>query len=241
MSSIFDTAQVKSYHSDIEEVFLPSSKTYINWEESKLLDESVEYKEIVMVLDADRAMATPEASLPKGFSFRFFSGEEDIENWCRIEASVKEFASETDARKHFQNEFSTRIEDLKKRCIFILNEDGLPIATAMGWLSNADIKSRLHWIAVCPEYQGLGLGKLVSQKAINVCAELLPNQPVWLSTQTTSHRAVLMYHKFGFNMLKSEMQLKERSSYIEDYDKAIEILATVLKPEDVKSLRGTTV
>jgi len=206
-----------------------------------MIDESVEYKEIVMILDAGKAMATPEASLPKGFSFRLFEDEEDIAHWCRIEASVKEFDSEADARKHFLNEFGARMEDLKKRCIFILNEDGLPIATAMGWLSAAEIKSRLHWIAVCPKYQGLGLGKSVSQKAINVCANLLPNQPIWLSTQTTSHRAVLMYHKFGFNMLKSEMQLKERSSYIDDYDKAIAILATVLKAEDVKSLKNTTV
>lgn len=206
-----------------------------------MIDESVEYKEIVMVLNADKAMSTPEASLPKGFSFRFFTDEEDIAHWCRIEASVKEFASEADALKHFKNEFLLRIEDLKKRCIFILNEDGLPIATAMGWLSDAEIKSRLHWIAVCPGYQGLGLGKAVSQKAINVCANLLPNQPIWLSTQTTSHRAVLMYHKFGFNMLKSEMQLKERSTYIDDYDKAVEILASVLRPQDVSSLQRLTI
>jgi len=205
-----------------------------------MIDESVEYKEIVMVLDANKVMSTSEASLPKSFNFRFFSGEEDIQHWCRIEASVGEFKSEADANKHFQNEFSSRIEDLKQRCIFILNEDGLPIATAMGWLSDADIKSRLHWVAACPEYQGLGLGKAITQKAINVCASLLPNQPMWLSTQTTSHRAVLMYHKFGFNMLKSEMQLKEKSSYIEDYDKAIEILASIYSPEDIKSLKDTT-
>jgi len=206
-----------------------------------MIDESVEYKEIVMVLDANKAMSTPQASLPKGFSFRLFNGEEDISHWCRIEASVEEFASEADALKHFKHEFSSRIEDLTKRCIFILNEDGLPIATSMGWLSTAEIKSRLHWIAVCPQYQGLGLGKSVSQKAINICANLLPNQPIWLSTQTTSHRAVLMYHKFGFNMLKSKMQLKERSSYIEHYDKAIEILASVYRPEDIKSLKDTTI
>ena len=206
-----------------------------------MIDNSVEYKEIVLVIDADKAMSTPDASLPKGFSFRLFNGEEDIAHWCRIEASVKEFDSETEANKHFQKEFSSRMEDLKQRCVFILNEDGLPIATAMGWLSNAEIKSRLHWVAVCPEYQGLGLGKSVTQKAINVCANLLPNQPMWLSTQTTSHRAVLMYHKFGFNMLKSEMQLKERSSYVADYDKAMEILATVFGLDDVKSLRDTAV
>ena len=84
-----------------------------------MIDESIEYKEIVMVLDTSKATSSPKANLPKGFQFRFFNGEEDIQNWCRIEASVKEFDSEANALKHFNYEFSSRMEDLKKRCFFV--------------------------------------------------------------------------------------------------------------------------
>ena len=226
-----------------------------------MIDKSVEYKSIVMIIDGEKVMATPEPTLPEGFSFRFFQDEEDIAHWCRIETSVGEFDSEAEARAYFMQEFyhgfsveidtmhevhqfhtkSPHLDEMKRRCVFILNNENLPIATTTCWFSKGEITSQIHWVAVCPEYQGLGLGKAVTQKAITVSAKLAPNQPMWLGTQTNSHRAVLMYHKMGFVMVKNEMQLAHENTYVRDYAKAIEILATVLKPEDVLLLQETAV
>ena len=206
-----------------------------------LFDKTVEHRDIVMVMDGSKVMAMPQVVLPKGFSFRFFESEEDISHWARIETSVLEFDLEAEARDFFLEEFYPHIEELKRRCFFIINEEGLPIATAMGWFSNYAIPNRLHWVSVCPGFQGLGLGKAVSQKAVNVCASLLPNKPMWLSTQTESHRAVLMYHKMGFNMAKNDMKLGDKADYIKDFDAAIKVLSGLFDPSDIISLQKSAV
>ena len=206
-----------------------------------MIDKVIEHRDIVMVMDGKKIMSTPEPTLPEGFKFRFFSGEEDIAHWCRIEASVDEFDTEADAKKHFMNEFYPHIQEMGNRCSFIVNQDGLPIATATCWFSDCSIASRLHWVAVCPGYQGLKLGKAISQKAICTSAKLYPNQPMWLSTQTGSHRAVLMYHKLGFNMVKSDINLGERNKYIQDYHRAIEVLAGVFYPAAMQALQASAI
>ena len=197
-----------------------------------MLDKSIEYKRIVMEMNAKQLSATPEAVLPTGFTFRLHNGsEEDILHWSRIETAVQEFDSQEEAREYFMTEFYPHIDEVQKRCVFILNEDGLPIATASGWFSydeDGGILNRLHWVAVAPCYQGLGLGKAISTKAINICAKLTPGKKMWLNTQTHSHRAVLMYHKLGFNMLAGHPE----------YDDAMEVLAGVLAPEDMQVLKS---
>ena len=206
-----------------------------------MIDKKIEHRKILMVMDGQKAAAVPEPALPEGYKFRFFSGEEDIAHWCRIETSVLEFDSEADARKSFESEFGDDVEQLKKRCIFIVNNENLPIATSMGWFSKVNFTNRLHWIAVCPKYQGLGLGRAVSQKAVAICAKLSPDNEriTWLSTQTGSHRAVMIYHKLGFNMTNKPIHAGERNAYIDDFDRAFDVLAKVLKPDELESLKRT--
>lgn len=199
-----------------------------------MLDTSIEYVRIVMEASGEKVLSAPRAVLPPGFIFRLHNGsEEDIRHWCRIETAVLEFDHEAEAREYFMKEFYPHMDEVQKRCVFILNKDGLPVATASGWFSqdpDGGVLNQLHWVAVCPQYQGLGLGKAVSTKAINICAQLAPGKKMWLNTQTHSHRAVVMYHKLGFNVRVSEQ-----------LDKAMDVLAEVLKPEDVRALRETAV
>jgi len=196
-----------------------------------MLDKSIEYRSIIMEMNGEKVLSTPAAVLPEGFSFRLHNGsEEDILHWCRIETAVDEFDAQGEAREYFMEEFYPHMNEVQKRCVFIVNKDGLPIATASGWFSNdenGDVINRLHWVAVCPEYQGLGLGKAVTTKAVNICAKLAPGKKMWLSTQTHSHRAVVMYHKLEFNMQSSH----------KDYARAMEVLAEVLTPENVQALK----
>jgi len=196
-----------------------------------MLDKSIEYREMIMEMSGEKVLTTAEAVLPQGFTFRLHNGSEnDVMHWCRIETAVDEFDTLDEAREYFMEEFYPHMGEVQKRCVFIANKDGLPIATASGWYSkdeNGDVLNRLHWVAVCPEYQGLGLGKAVTIKAVNICAKLAPSKKMWLSTQTHSHRAVVMYHKLGFNVQSSH----------EDYARAMEVLAEVLTPEKVRALK----
>jgi len=171
-----------------------------------MLDKSIEYKNIIMRMESDKILNIANPVLPCNFSFRHFKDAGDIKHWSRIETSVLEFADENEAENYFTSSYWPYFDDLTKRCLFITNQDDLPIATATAWFADSELgyQASLHWVAVCPEYQGMGLGKAIVTKALILFRELEPNNSVWLHTQTWSHTAVKLYHRVGFNILKND-------------------------------------
>jgi len=55
----------------------------------------------------------------------------------------------------------------------------------------------LHFVAVHPDYQGQGLARVVVGHAL-ACLRTAGYTWAWLTTQTTSARAVHMYLRLGF-------------------------------------------
>jgi len=203
-----------------------------------MLDKSVKYKNIIMRIEKDKVSNTASPPvLPRGFSFRYYSGAKDIDHWCEIETSVLEFASVSEAKDYFTKAFLPYENELKNRCLFIADENNLPVATATVWYAGSELghQAALHWVAVRPKYQGLGLGKTIVQKALQRFSELEPNCDVWLHTQTWSHTAVRLYHKLGFNMLKQDTLAGCKN----DFDEAIEILKSVYDEAVVLELAET--
>jgi GNAT superfamily N-acetyltransferase len=139
----------------------------------------------------------PEIPLPDGFTFVFFkTGDE--KSWAEIETSVHEFNNEQEALEYFSKEFMPHISELEKRCLFVENSKGEKVATAAAWKDSKG--PRLHWVAVKPEAQGLGLGKAISAKATRLLLELDGDVEFYLTTQTWSRRAVRIYEKLGWVM-----------------------------------------
>jgi len=166
-----------------------------------MLDKSIEFKRIVMKMDSDEIKKTALPVLPEGFSFKFFSAGDEA-HWAQIETSVLEFESESDAENYFRENFLPHESELEKRCVFVVNSKNIPIATATAWFADNETghRSRLHWVAVCPEYQGLGIGKAVTQKVLQIFREIEPDEPVWLHTQTWSPVAIKLYLRLGFHI-----------------------------------------
>ena len=214
-----------------------------------MLDKSIEYKNIIMRIDDKKILAYDEPLLPDNFKFRNFRDENDIKHWARIEASVSEFTSEKEAEEYFISSYYPFLKDLKERCFFITNKDDLPVATATAWFSDSELghQASLHWVAVCPEYQGLGLGKAATRKALCAFKKLEPHNHVWLHTQTWSYVAVMLYCKMGFNILKTEKLANtnpkdgKKRIYPNDFDEAINVLKKALKEKDLKELINSAV
>jgi len=212
-----------------------------------MLDKSIEYKNVIMRLD-NCEFAVSEPELPEGFSFRFFLPS-DVKHWSSIETSVLEFDSECSAESYFETSYLPQIDELRQRCLFVLNAEGTPVATANAWYADSELghQTGLHWIAVRPEYQGKGIGKAVTKKALNVCHSLEGGNPVWLHTQTWSYVAIKMYHSLGFNMVRSErlanMNPKNgiKRLYENDFAGALQVLKTVMDDEYVAGLLKTAV
>ncbi|MDR2166233.1 MAG: GNAT family N-acetyltransferase [Clostridiales bacterium] len=193
-----------------------------------MLDKSIAYRNIIMKIGHEKISEIAPPILPEGYSFRFFKAGDEA-HWARIETSVLEFESEDKALEYFRGMYLPHREKLEKRLIFALNPDGLPIATANSWFTEDEegYKAALHWVSVCPEYQGLGIGKTITKQALLNFRELEPNRDIWLHTQTWSHVAVRLYSDLGFHIMKAG-KLGTRES---DFKEAIEILRTVM-PKD---------
>jgi len=200
-----------------------------------MLDKSIPYKNIIMKLDGIYTRKVQDPILPIGFTFRFFNDGDEL-NWARIETSVLEFTTENEACNYFIKNFLIYEEKLKERCIFVVNTDGLPIATSTVWFVDSELghQATLHWVAVCPEYQKLGIGKAIVQKALFLFDKLETNMDVFLHTQTWSHIAIKVYHHFGFNLMKTQKlacllnPADGIKIYSNDYTEAMEVIKSVI-------------
>ena len=185
-----------------------------------MLDKSVPYADVLM--HRKKGTPIPGVILPDGFSFSAFqSGDEKA--WAKIEASVLEFDDELDALIYFQKDYLPYIAELERRCIFIENNEGEKIATSTAWWNYNGVRRDpwLHWVAVKPEYQNLGLGKAIVSKITQLMSEIEGDRDFYLHTQTWSHRAVKIYGKSGY-VITNEKNLYQYSN--ENYEKAMAIL-----------------
>ena len=185
-----------------------------------MLDKSVPYAGLFMCREAGVSLA-PYA-LPDGFRFSFFcDGDEGC--WARIESSVLEFGSEFAALLHLKEKFFPHIDELRRRCIFIENSDGVKVATAMAWWMDIEGERRpwLYWVGVDPAYQGLGLGKAVIARATELMVQIEGDVPLYLHTQTWSHKAYRIYLANGFSPTDEKVLYKERHN---NYKNAMKIL-----------------
>lgn len=193
-----------------------------------MIDKSVPYFDVVMVRPAGLvAAAVPE--LPAGYGYRLYApGDEDA--WSRIETSVDEFDAQEKALAYFQKEFLSEGDEAARRIVFITGPDGGAVANAAAWWKDDAELGRvalLHWVAVMPQAQGLGLGRAVCAKALERFVHTGPAGDVWLTTQTWSHVAISLYLSLGFCPHKTALVGGGKNGF----DGAAQVLRGVMKPQ----------
>lgn len=158
------------------------------------LDTDIEKIKVVMIRDVNKEI--PYFPLNKGYKFQYYQTG-DRKAWAEIQVKVNHFENLEAAYKRFDNEFSDHLDLLKERLLFVVDDNGERIATAMMWFGcmEKNCKQRIHWIAVDPKHQGQRLTHAM-------LSELFTNYPldedVYLTTQTWSYRAISIYYRFGF-------------------------------------------
>lgn len=178
----------------------------------------------VRMLHEDVKSSNTNIPLPEGYYFRNFR-DGDQETWAEIETAAGEFNSKDKALQRFNDEFKGFESELESRCFFLCDSNGQAIGTAMGWYGNdynGETIGRLHWIAICPSHQGKKLGKPLVAKAIKRIQQ--SHDKAYLTSQTTSWKAINMYLDFGFRPLYT----------YSDCEKAWELLAHKLKHPALK-------
>ena len=203
-----------------------------------MLDKSIPFKHVIMRIDAADLALLPNPRLPEGFSFRFFQPGDEIA-WGRIEQSVGEFKTQQEATQYFERDYLPFQQELSQRLVMVVNPKNDCIATANAWFANSSLgyQASLHWVAVQPEYQGMGIGKAVVLKALHRLKQTDANQDVWLHTQTWSHVAIQLYHQLGFRILKKSRTAVEQNTPAgvlispNDYEDAIAVLSKIYEPD----------
>lgn len=201
-----------------------------------MLDKSLPFVDFYMRLSAEKLDLLPAPVLPQGYRFvRYVPG--NAADWCRIETSVLEFSGEDKAAEYFGREFFPFEAGLAERMVFVLDPAGLAVATATAWYRQMEEKRHnlLHWIAVCPQRQKLGLGRAVVTQALRRFVELDQAGDVYLHTQTWSYPAIALYHSLGFVILKKNPFTNEEMPY----EKGLDVLSQRLSDGVMDSLRST--
>ena len=179
-------------------------------------------------------MSSPivEPVLPQGFSFRNYR-DGDALNWASMEVAINDFDTVDNGVRYFQDKYVSRLSDLHQRFVCVQDSHGNAAGSVIAWYHYlGDIRiPTVHWLVVRPEYQGVGLGSPLVAKMLQVFA-LFGRQPVYLHTQPWSYKAIALYAKHGFYLLKTETIMH----YENQYDEAMPILKRIMKPEVFRKL-----
>ena len=154
-------------------------------------------KVIPLTMVRDHLDHLPSFVCPAGYAIRTFRPG-DAEHWARVEALAGEFASQDEALREFHEEFDPRSSELEDRCFLLEDSQGVVIGTAMAWDGDlaGELRGRVHWVGIVPAYQGRGLAKPLLSTVLERLAR--DHRAAFLTTQTTSYRAVNLYLNFGF-------------------------------------------
>lgn len=170
----------------------------------KSLDNKIKYYELLMKYDDTNSFK--EYSLPDGYHFENYKEGDEYE-WVNIHISSGEFTSIDRGLKYFHDFYDSFINELHKRCIFIVNDEtNQKVGTVtVSLLKNPEYgyTGAVDWLAIKKEYQGKGLSKPLISKTIELSKELGHNSII-LHTQTTTWLAAKLYLDYGFEILNIE-------------------------------------
>ncbi|MDL2224630.1 GNAT family N-acetyltransferase [Eubacteriales bacterium OttesenSCG-928-M02] len=188
------------------------------------MDKSLTYVDIAMLRPGDR----PEKShlLPLGYRFAFYQPGDET-HWADIVVSSGEFDKREEALEKFSVDFAPYPDELIHRLFFVVAPDGEYVGTTMVWEGThlGEMLPRLHWVSVKAHCQGLGLGKALVSRGLQLVRQRYgADSDCYLTTQTWSYPAINIYRSFGFDFYEGPVAGKAT-----DMEKAMEILAPYLR------------
>lgn len=199
---------------------------YIN--DGGFINRNIEYRNIIMRCDNPFYLDNTNSS---EFFIRNYK-DSDVKHWARLEYLIDDFESEKAAAEYFNTKYAN-CSEIFDRCFFAVDKNGAVIGSCIAWYDelNGESVSSLHWLVVDTKYQDLGVGKAL----LNSVMKFYKSKdafPVYLHTQTWSYKAILLYDKFGFHLLKNQTF----SDYINEYDLAIKVLKQYLPKNSIDRL-----
>lgn len=170
----------------------------------KSLDNTIKYYELLMYYNDTSNYI--KYDLPERYHYEYFKPG-DEEEWVNIHIESGEFTSFEKGLKHFHDFYDYFIEELPRRCIFIVeDETNEKVGTAtISLLEEKEYgyNAAVDWVAIKKSHQGRKLAKPLISKFMEI-ADTLGHKEIILHTQTTSPLAAKLYLDYGFEVLNKE-------------------------------------
>lgn len=170
----------------------------------KTYDNTIKYYELLMYYE--NTSEFKKYSLPEGFHWEYYKPG-DEEEWVNIHISSGEFTSIEKGLKHFHDFYDYFIDELSKRCIFIVddktNKKVGTVTVSLLEEPEYGYKAAVDWLAIRKDYQGMHLSKPLISKTLEL-ANNLGHDSIILHTQTTTWLAAKLYLDYGFEILNKD-------------------------------------
>lgn len=173
----------------------------------KSIDKTLEYYELLMTYNDTSKFNKHD--LPNGYYFTFYKPGDEFK-WVDIHMQTGEFTDYEYALEVFHDFYDNFINELDKRCIFIVNDEGKKIGTATISKLNEEeygYNAVVDWVAISKEYQGKGLARPLISRLLQLANEL-GHTKILLHTQTHTWLAAKLYLDEGFEPFKVEENYK---------------------------------
>ena len=194
-----------------------------------MIDRSIPYYNLILKCNE---ICLTSVLLPEGYSFKMYN-KGDEKHWAELECEIGDFSYVEEAETHFRRNYCNQIDELKKRCVFVVDDKGNVVGSCIAWhdLKDKATVASLHWLVVSPKHQGKHIGLALCQKVMEIFKEF-EEAPIYIHTQPWSYKAILLYVKLGFKIQKTDTF----SHYENQYDKALETLKSILTKSQVNQL-----
>lgn len=173
----------------------------------KTYDSRIKYIELLMKYDD--LSNYKKYKLPEGFHYEFYKPG-DEEDWVNIHIESGEFTSVEMGLKHFHDFYDSFIEELPRRCVFIVDDvTGEKVGTAtISLLKDPEngYNGAVDWVAIKKRYQGRHLAKPLISKFMEIANDMGHSKLI-LHTQTNTWLAGKLYLDYGFEILNKEEKL----------------------------------
>ena len=159
----------------------------------------------------------PAYRLSDGFSFVPYTPGREYE-WCQIQTRAGMTENVRKAREIFEQKFKPYTELLTEHCIFIVDDADRAVASAALWPGKhfGTEHWRIHWVAVDPDYQGMGMGKALMTCLMDIFNSEDHGKWLYVTSQSWNYCAINIYYHFGF---RPYLGVQPVNWYSEDFDR----------------------
>lgn len=165
----------------------------------------------------------PEAPFPDGFSIRAMRPDE-AGLWVDIQRDAEPYYEVQP--DWFEDQFGSNLAAVGWRCFLIVNARGVAVGTISAWANHdyhGETWGQVHWLAVRPAYQRLGLARAAMAFCLTQLARW--HDRAFLGTQSERIGAIRLYLDMGFRpdldhpgARQAWLALRDRAGYAQLQD-----------------------